>query len=77
MLNADIKDVVPGARLEAFRALKISRLESFRALKCLSLPDLVNETYEARYIIHIPENLFKLLSFFLTMYQQPIRCLGP
>ena len=26
-------DVVPIARLEAFRALKLSRLESFRALK--------------------------------------------
>ena len=28
-----LRDVVPVARLEAFRALKISRLESFRALK--------------------------------------------
>ena len=60
-----------------FMALKFSRLESFRALKCLSLPDLVNEPCEARYIIHVPENLFKLFSFFLIMYQQPIRCLGP
>ena len=67
-------DVVPVARLEAFRALKLSklesfralklsRLESFRALKCLSLPDLVNEPRKARYIIHVPENLFKLFSF--------------
>ena len=29
-------DVVPVARLEAFRALKLSRLESFRALKFVS-----------------------------------------
>ena len=28
-------DVVPFARLEAFRALKLSRLESFRALKSI------------------------------------------
>ena len=27
-------DVDPVARLESFRALKLSRLESFRALKC-------------------------------------------
>ena len=62
-------DVVAVARLEAFRALKLSKLESFRALnlfrlesfrnlKCLSLPDSVNEPREARYIhIHVPENL--------------------
>ena len=30
-----IRDVVPVARLEAFRALKLSRLESFRALKSI------------------------------------------
>ena len=44
-MNIPINDVVPVARLEAFRALKLfrleyframkfSRLESFRALKC-------------------------------------------
>ena len=29
-----LRDVDPVARLESFRALKLSRLESFRALKC-------------------------------------------
>ena len=30
-------DVVPVARLEAFRALKLSRFEAFRALKTLKI----------------------------------------
>ena len=46
-------DVVPIARLEAFRALKLSRLKICRALKFQSLPDMVREPYEYEYIIHI------------------------
>ena len=42
------QDVVPVAILEAFRTLKLSR---------------VYEPCESKYSIHIPENMFKLLSF--------------
>ena len=66
--------IVPVARLEAFkalklsksesfRALKFSRLKNFRALKFQSLPVMAHEVHESKYIIHIPKNLFKLFSF--------------
>ena len=68
--------IVPVARLEAFKALKLSKTECFRAIKeLIELPELVSEPCEARYIKHVPENLFKLFPFF--KYQQPILCLGP
>ena len=41
-INDTIYDVVLVARLEAFRALKLSRLDSFRALKSIRSLDLLS-----------------------------------
>ena len=56
-------DVVPVAKLQAFRALIFSRLKRLKSLKSQILQDMVHESREYEYIIHVPIKLFKLFYF--------------